>query len=157
MTANSFARSSSVMARHFLNQFCSYSRQPFLRDHVRFISSSNVLNITKREINKELMIKDKFFDQEIKDKQTFLDLIEIFKSKNYRTGHIEFIYAALNRMKEYGVNEDLETYIRLMDVMPKGKMASRSMFAAEFMYYPKHQHCIVDLLLKMEENREYIF
>lgn len=65
---------------------------------------------------------------------------------------MEFIYAALKHMDEYGVSKDREVYKALIDVMPKGKMIPTNVFQVEFMHYPKQQQCIIDLLEKMEDN-----
>nr|BAI40012.1 evolutionarily conserved signaling intermediate in Toll pathways [Penaeus japonicus] len=73
------------------------------------------------------------------------------KSKHLR-GHVEFIYAALRHVEEFGVQKDLETYKELLDLMPKGKMIPQNIFQAEFMHYPKQQQCAIDVLEQMETN-----
>lgn len=122
----------------------------------RFISTTPPVHITKSQIKKDIAIKDKYFEQEIKNKETFLELLEVFKSKKYKTGHNEFIYAALNRMEDYGVDEDLECYKQIIDVMPKGKMMATNSWLAGMEYYPKHQDCILDVISKMETKRKLI-
>lgn len=122
----------------------------------RFISTTPLLHITESQIKKDVAIKDKYFDQELKTKETFLELLEVFKSKQYKTGHCEFIYAALNRMEDYGVDEDLESYKQIIDVMPKGKMMTTNSWLYDMDYYPKHQDCILDVISQMEAKRKLI-
>lgn len=90
-----------------------------------------------------------------KNKDTYLEMVRIYKGREkHRRGHVEFIYAALKYMKEYGVDKDLETYKELIDIMPKGKYVPQNVLQAEFQHYPKQQQCIIDLLSQMEENGE---
>ncbi|KAL1285150.1 Evolutionarily conserved signaling intermediate in Toll pathway [Trichinella pseudospiralis] len=72
-----------------------------------------------------------------------------------RRGHTEFIYAALKRMKEFGVHKDLESYKRLLEIFPKGKMIPRNFMQVEGMHYPKQQQCCIDVLDEMEWWRVY--
>lgn len=144
------------MAWRFIRQLQLHACRPLLMSggSGRFISTTPIVRITESQVKKDVAIKDKYFDQDIKNKETFLELLEVFKSKNYKTGHIEFIYAALNRMEDYGVEEDLECYKQIIDVMPKGKMMSTNMWLVEFEYFPKHQDCILDVISKMETKRK---
>lgn len=105
---------------------------------------------------KRAMILKGTFEQEInKDKTSYLDMIKIFETKDkHRRNHVEFIYAALKNMEDYGVHKDLSVYKALVDVMPKGKFIPRNMWQAEFQHYPKQQQCIIDLLEQMEDNGE---
>lgn len=100
------------------------------------------------------MILKGSFEQEInKDKTSYLDMIKVFETKDkHRRNHVEFIYAALKNMEDYGVHKDLAVYKALVDVMPKGKFIPTNIFQAEFMHYPKQQQCIIDLLEQMEDN-----
>lgn len=96
---------------------------------------------------------DAFSNIDYKDKNTYLELIRIYKGHSvHRRGHVEFIYTALKHMEEFGVEKDLEVYRMLIDVMPKGKFIPQNIFQSEFMHYPKQQQCIIDLLEQMEEN-----
>lgn len=105
------------------------------------------------------LIRVDYFDQvENRTKDTYLEMVGIYKEKErLRRGHIEFIYSALKHMKDFGVEKDLEVYKSLVDVFPKGKMIARNIFQVEFMHYPKHQQCAIDLLEQMEENGMKIF
>ncbi|XP_026750188.1 evolutionarily conserved signaling intermediate in Toll pathway, mitochondrial [Galleria mellonella] len=102
--------------------------------------------------DRDVTVYDPFQKLE-KNKEAYLEVIKIFEGRDKRRrGHVEFIYAALARMKEFGVQKDLEVYKALVDVLPKGKFIPTNIFQAEFMHYPKQQQCAVDLLEQMEDN-----
>lgn len=102
---------------------------------------------------RSLILRGAFECIENKNKDSFLDMIDIFINKDiHRRNHTEFIYAALKNMKEYGVVRDLQVYKKLIDVMPKGKFIPTNVFQVEFQHYPKQQQCIIDLLDQMEDN-----
>lgn len=110
---------------------------------------------SKKTPEEELQIAklDSFASVMDKNKDTYLEMLHIYKGREkHRRGHVEFIYAALKYMKEYGVHKDLETYKALIDVMPKGKFIPQNIIQAEFQHYPKQQQCIIDLLAQMEDN-----
>lgn len=65
---------------------------------------------------------------------------------------MEFMYAALDRMKDFGTNRDLDTYKQLLEIFPKGKMVPQNAWQVEMMHYPKQQQCCIDILDQMEEN-----
>jgi hypothetical protein len=105
---------------------------------------------------KQLATLDSFTEAEEKNRDSYLDLLHFYKNREKnRRGHVEFIYAALKHMKEFGVHKDLEAYKALLDVMPKGKFVPQNFLQAEFQHYPKQQQCIIDLLEEMELNGEY--
>ncbi|XP_062557224.1 evolutionarily conserved signaling intermediate in Toll pathway, mitochondrial [Armigeres subalbatus] len=88
-----------------------------------------------------------------KDKKTYTEMVRVFESRSvHRRNHVEFIYAALKHMEEFGVHKDLEVYKTLINVMPKGKFIPTNIFQAEFMHYPRQQQVIIDLLEQMEDN-----
>lgn len=118
------------------------------------IESATVKFYSQRNFpDKEIAPYEGFLSIKNKNKKSYLEMIDIFvaRDKN-RAGHLEFIYSALKHMKEFGVDKDLEVYKKLIDVFPKGKMIPKNIFQAEFMHYPKHQQCAIDLLEQMEEN-----
>lgn len=104
----------------------------------------------------EVVSVDSFNNIQEKNKNTFLDMLKIYKMEKYRSGHIEFINTAIKHLDEFGVNEDLETYKQLIQIMPAGKFVPQNYLQSEFMHYPKHQQCIIDLLQKMEDNGIYV-
>lgn len=105
----------------------------------------------------EVVSADNFNNVQEKNKQTYLDMLRIYKMEKYRSGHVEFINNAIKHLDEFGVNEDLETYKRLIQVLPAGKFVPQNYLQSEFMHYPKHQQCIIDLLQKMEDNGKIVF
>ncbi|XP_041768414.1 evolutionarily conserved signaling intermediate in Toll pathway, mitochondrial [Anopheles merus] len=101
-----------------------------------------------------LIVRTNLFESAAKkDKQTYIEMVKIFEKRSvHRRNHVEFIYAALRHMEEFGVNKDIAVYKALIDVMPKGKFIPTNIFQAEFMHYPRQQQCIIDLLEQMEDN-----
>ncbi|XP_053608129.1 evolutionarily conserved signaling intermediate in Toll pathway, mitochondrial [Plodia interpunctella] len=103
--------------------------------------------------DKRVAMYDPFSTKVKKNKETYLQVIKMFEGNDIRRrGHVEFIYAALGRMKEFGVQKDLEVYKALVEVLPKGRFIPQNIFQSEFMHYPKQQQCAVDLLEQMEDN-----
>lgn len=102
------------------------------------------------EFDKAIVKQSYWFEQtgsEEKSKETFQRAIGLFVQRNvHRRGHVEFIYAAMKRMKEYGVHKDLESYKKLIEIFPKGKMIGKNLWQIDFMHYPKHQQCCIDVL-----------
>lgn len=104
-------------------------------------------------MKRALILQGSFEGETDKTKENYLDMIRIFEEKEkHRRNHVEFIYAALKNMEEYGVQRDLEVYKTLINVMPKGKFIPSNFFQVEFQHYPKQQQCIIDLLEQMEDN-----
>lgn len=133
--------------------------QPNFYSHLRITNNFNINYVHKRcyasdkEPETRVATLDAFTEIEEKTKDTYLDLLHFYTKRDVRRrGHVEFIYAALKHMKDFGVNKDLEAYKRLMDVMPKGKFVAQNVMQAEFQHYPKQQQCIIDLLEEMEVN-----
>lgn len=117
------------------------------------IKPSNILFRRWGSSEKRVAVYDPFDSLPKKNKKTYLEVIKIFEGRdNRRRAHVEFIYAALAKMKEFGVQKDLEVYKALIDVLPKGKFIPTNIFQAEFLHYPKQQQCAVDLLEQMEDN-----
>ncbi|XP_030052832.1 evolutionarily conserved signaling intermediate in Toll pathway, mitochondrial [Microcaecilia unicolor] len=123
-------------------------------------SSSNPAP-TKREEKKEeaqpsqkSLVTDDFFnrfDQDCRNKATFSQVVDVFCKKDVRRrGHVEFIYAALQKMPEFGVERDLRVYNALLDVFPKEVFVPQNSFQRMFNHYPRQQECGVQVLEQME-------
>lgn len=139
------------MGDHILKMSCRLMSS-FLRPRSVFIRPFVFRNVHEE---KQLVIHDLFSDAKDKNKKTYMEMIKLFeKHDNQKRGHVEFIYAALRYMEEYGVNKDLEVYKSLLEVLPKGRFVPTNLLQAEYMHYPKQQKCAVDLLEKMEDNSE---
>lgn len=124
------------------------------QQHQRQQSSSDHKNKKQDNTeNRQLMLRGSFESVDSKNRQSYLTMVEMFENRDiHRRNHVEFIYAALKNMEDFGVHRDLEVYKALINVMPKEKYIPRNMFQAEFMHYPKQQQCIIDLLEQMEDN-----
>lgn len=72
----------------------------------------------------------------------------------YKRGHVDFIYLALRKMREYGVERDLAVYNLLLDVFPKEVFRPRSIFQTMFIHYPRQQECGIAVLEQMESHGE---
>uniref|UniRef100_UPI0037E89080 evolutionarily conserved signaling intermediate in Toll pathway, mitochondrial isoform X1 n=1 Tax=Semicossyphus pulcher TaxID=241346 RepID=UPI0037E89080 len=103
-----------------------------------------------------LVTQDGLFEQvpeDAKTKATFNKVVDIFIKRDVRRrGHVEFIYAALKKMPEFGVERDLSVYNRLLDVFPKEVFIPRNFIQRMFNHYPRQQECGVQLLEQMENH-----
>lgn len=104
--------------------------------------------------DRSLVIQDGLFEQipeDAKSKATFNKVINVFiKADVRRRGHVEFIYAALRKMPEFGVERDLAVYNKLLDVFPKEVFVPRNFIQRMFNHYPRQQECGVEVLEQME-------
>lgn len=105
----------------------------------------------KKEARKSALSTQTYFDSKERNKHTFEVMIELFKDKNpNRRGLVEFIYAAIKHMEDYNVSYDLDTYKKLIQILPEGKYVPENIYQEEFYHYPKQQDCILSLLDNME-------
>lgn len=72
--------------------------------------------------------------------------------EKYRRGHVGFIRLALQRMDEFGLENDLATYNKLLEVFPKGKFIPRRMLDALWPRSLPQMELALELLTKMEDN-----
>ncbi|KAM9401448.1 evolutionarily conserved signaling intermediate in Toll pathway, mitochondrial-like [Salvelinus alpinus] len=104
--------------------------------------------------DKSLITHDDLFERvarEAKTKATFNRVVDVFSKRDIRRrGHVEFIYAALKKMPEFGVERDLTVYNKLLDVFPKEVFVPRNFIQRMFNHYPRQQECGVQLLEQME-------
>nr|XP_033781019.1 evolutionarily conserved signaling intermediate in Toll pathway, mitochondrial [Geotrypetes seraphini] len=93
----------------------------------------------------------KRFDQDCRNKATFSHVLNVFCKKDVRRrGHVEFIYAALQKMPEFGVERDLRVYNALLDIFPKEVFVPQNSIQRMFNHYPRQQECGVQVLEQME-------
>lgn len=108
----------------------------------------------KAKADRSLVAHDDLFErvaQEVKTKATFNKVIDVFLKRDIRRrGHVEFIYAALTKMPEFGVERDLAVYNKLLDVFPKEVFVPRNFIQRMFNHYPRQQECGVQVLEQME-------
>ncbi|XP_034712692.1 evolutionarily conserved signaling intermediate in Toll pathway, mitochondrial isoform X1 [Etheostoma cragini] len=111
-------------------------------------------NEDDKKRDKSLVTHDDLFEQvaqEVKTKATFNRVVDVFIKRDIRRrGHVEFIYAALKKMPEFGVERDLAVYNKLLDVFPKEVFVPRNFIQRMFNHYPRQQECGVQLLEQME-------
>nr|CAG4649391.1 EOG090X07J4 [Scapholeberis mucronata] len=138
--------------RHFLQNV-------LFRNHNKLPCSISGLVSTNRNYSSDeknqLAVRPSIFSvpEGDRNKETFLEAVKIYTTRpGPRRGQVEFIYSALKHMEDFGVHRDLQAYKDILDVLPKGIYIPTNMFQAEFMHYPKQQHCVVDLLEQMEDN-----
>ncbi|XP_041634801.1 evolutionarily conserved signaling intermediate in Toll pathway, mitochondrial [Cheilinus undulatus] len=110
--------------------------------------------VEEKKKDHSLVTRDGLFEQipeDAKSKATFNKVVDIFiKNDIRRRGHVEFIYAALRQMPEFGVQRDLAIYNKLLDVFPKEVFVPRNFIQRMFNHYPRQQECGVQLLEQME-------
>ncbi|XP_017353204.1 evolutionarily conserved signaling intermediate in Toll pathway, mitochondrial isoform X2 [Cebus imitator] len=88
-----------------------------------------------------------------RDKASFLQAVQKFGEHSVRKrGHVDFIYLALRKMREYGVERDLAVYNKLLDIFPKEVFRPRNFIQQIFIHYPRQQECGVAVLEQMENN-----
>lgn len=93
------------------------------------------------------------FNVEKKGKETFLEIIRIYeKEDRSRKGQLQFMKTALQYMKEFGVNKDIQTYKAIFNIFPKGKYVPENKFQVMNYHYPKHQNMALAILNQMEAN-----
>ncbi|XP_015257116.1 PREDICTED: evolutionarily conserved signaling intermediate in Toll pathway, mitochondrial-like [Cyprinodon variegatus] len=132
-------------ARHFRCSPASAKSRPV---PARFVNQDEKKRTTS------LATQEDLFEQvakEAKTKATFNEVIEVFTKRDVRRrGHVEFIYTALKKMAEFGVERDLSVYNKLLDVFPKEVFVPRNFIQRMFNHYPRQQECGVQILEQME-------
>ncbi|KAK3866559.1 hypothetical protein Pcinc_027918 [Petrolisthes cinctipes] len=133
------------------------NRTPTLVSHIRTITTSHTAFAARRKNDndeeKTSMTIQGYFSSKEKNKDVFMVACDAFRTRGPQLrGHVEFIYAAMKNMEDFGVHKDLEVYKKLLDLMPKGKMIPTNIFQQEFMHYPRQQQCAIDCLEQMELN-----
>ncbi|KAM4889210.1 evolutionarily conserved signaling intermediate in Toll pathway, mitochondrial [Thomomys bottae] len=87
-----------------------------------------------------------------RSKGSFLRVLQSFSQHSVRKrGHVDFIYLALRKMPEFGVERDLEIYNQLLDIFPKEVFRPQNIFQRIFIHYPRQQECGVAVLEQMEK------
>ncbi|XP_032483506.1 evolutionarily conserved signaling intermediate in Toll pathway, mitochondrial isoform X2 [Phocoena sinus] len=89
----------------------------------------------------------------VRDKASFVQAVQNFTQYNvHKRGHVDFIYLALRKMREYGVERDLAIYNLLLDIFPKEVFRPRNIFHSIFLHYPRQQECGIAVLEQMENH-----
>lgn len=105
--------------------------------------------LSDNSAEREAQIRRWMFNEAV---DIYIDKTETPQASGLRRGHIEFIYQALDRMKDLGVHRELACYKALVQVFPPGMMVPKTAWQVEFYHYPKQQNCCLQILEKMEDN-----
>ena len=125
-------------------------KTPFREKKPTALMIQQEADIVKRTMYFEEIKKD------LRTKESFRAAIKGFVEKDIRrAGHVDFIYAALRKLKEFGVEKDLDVYKDLLNVFPKGRFVAQNMWQVELMHYPRQQECCLDILQTLEDNGEH--
>lgn len=142
--------------RSLLSKECQQKKELYhikLISHISFRFYSNENDESNKEYFNTALTLHSFDEKESKSKDTYLEVLRKYEGQPGRhTERVQFMYAALKYMDEFGVDKDLECYKKLLDCFPKGKMLPRNRIQAAFMHYPKEQKCAICILDKMEDN-----
>lgn len=88
-----------------------------------------------------------------RDKANFVRALQSFSQRSvHKRGHVDFIYLALRKMPQFGVERDLAVYNMLLDVFPKEVFKPRNIFQRMFLHYPRQQECGLAVLEQMENH-----
>lgn len=79
-------------------------------------------------------------------------LKEFIKREKFLRGHVDFITLALRRMGEFGLQQDLLTYNRLIDIFPKNRFKPKNLLDAVWPRPLPQIELALRLLTKMEEH-----
>ena len=81
-----------------------------------------------------------------------LALKEFIKREKFLRGHVDFITLALHRMDEFGLQQDLLSYNRLLDIIPKGRYKPKNLLDSVWPRPLPQIDLALRLLTKMEEH-----
>lgn len=132
--------------------------------HCRSVSSNSEWSLVPRppepprRLTKTLAPHEELFRQAsdgARDKASFVRAVQNFGQYSvHKRGHVDFIYLALRKMREYGVERDLAVYNLLLDIFPKEVFRPRNFFQSVFIHYPRQQECGIAVLEQMENHGE---
>lgn len=104
---------------------------------------------------KNLMTVTAILDEALitRQKDSFHRAIDKFNARDrQRRGHVDFIYSALSVIDKFGLEQDVETYNKLLDVFPKDRFVNRSWFDVVWPKPHPQIDCALEVLTKMEEE-----
>ena len=88
----------------------------------------------------------------VQREQFSLALKEFIKREKFLRGHVDFITLALRRMGEFGLQQDLLSYNRLLDIFPKDRFKPKNLLDAVWPRPLPQIELALRLLTKMEEH-----
>ena len=140
----------------------SFPLVPYLFQAASFLRSYT--DEGKRKENaKEVIVSHDFSHSDLLDKarriqnasereQFAAALKDFMKKEKFRRGHVKFIQSAIDRIEEFNLEKDILTYNRLLDVFPKNRFKSRTLFDAVWPKPIPQIDVALRILQKMEEN-----
>ena len=81
-----------------------------------------------------------------------LALKEFVNREKFLRGHVDFITLALHRMDEFGLQQDLLSYNRLLDIIPKGRYKPKNLLDVVWPRPLPQIDLALRLQTKMEEH-----
>ena len=84
--------------------------------------------------------------------QFSLALNEFLVREKFRKGHVSFMRTAMRRMDDFGLDKDLETYNKLINVFPRKRFAPIRLLDAFWPRSTPQMELCLDILTKMEEK-----
>lgn len=84
--------------------------------------------------------------------QFSLVLKEFMAREKHRRGHVTFINMAMERMEEFGLEKDLLTYNRLLDILPKNRYHPKRLLDVIWPRPLPQVELALELLTRMEDN-----
>lgn len=96
--------------------------------------------------------KESITEKRDRNKRSFCFVVDKYLEKEsvYRRGHVEFVMAGLDKMKEMDLHRDLDCYKMLLQCFPQGVMIPQTVWQVEFMHFPKQQECCIEIIEQME-------
>lgn len=129
------------------------------RQRNKIMASTTIMVNNKRfksnDKIKNLMTVTAILDQALKTKErdSFHLAIDKFNARDrQRRGHVDFIYSALSLIDKFGLQQDIETYNKLLDVFPRDRFVNRSWFDIVWPKPHPQIDCALEVLTKMEEE-----
>ena len=102
--------------------------------------------------------KESITEKRDRNKRSFCFVVDKYLEKEsvYRRGHVEFVMAGLDKMKEMDLHRDLDCYKMLLQCFPTGVMIPQTVWQVEFMHFPKQQECCIEIIEQMERYGRYL-
>lgn len=149
LLSNTLVRPTSISTRHFQTSFVKLDNKSDTKNDPKEGEDDDTTDAERAR--KSALTTQTYFNSKERNKETFEVMLDIFTEKNRnRKGAVEFIYAALRHMEDYNVQYELDTYKKLIQILPEGKYVPENIYQEEFYHYPKQQDCILTVLDTME-------
>ena len=122
---------------------------------VRTIKTSgrDCKDLVPQEISYSYLIDKAKEDLTLAERDKFTSALDAYLSlEKYRRGHVKFIKEGLGRMDDFGLQKDLVSYNRLIDLFPRGHFNNKRFFDTLWPRSYPQTELALDLLQKMEDN-----